>query len=475
MVPQMTEKEYHIQTNKFVKVECPGFATVEFNCMTSENLTIFGNGTTVNIFPDGYYMLHHYEGGRLEIDTEGILTYFPSLVKNMEQLLPERDIRYMFCHNADVTVETVDSDGNVFNVKNNGDFSVIPANTDDISDVSSEDQMRLERKITVFKEHAQKFFIIHVDGSGTELLPYQEIAEYLTSAEQSPATAVLRNELPAFPGVVGITILKLYIGRPYERWLKKYDQESIIPPGIRCQDLTSLPPKEYKRQGPKFGTNVGQGLSVGGAVKRNVRIPIVKCPNIELRQLVQYKPMNEQLRSVMQCGLREYAEYVKSRNEMNDHMQVVDPRSDEERMTAADLQAMACANNELTDYEKADVKRIYKKTLMPPEPSPPPTPQPKRTLADWERDERELQEQKEGLEAIRNKHIPKNFDSEFGKAFLLTEYIQVEDPVRRKTNNSQLAAMRGLILLPEEVDFGVLKEGNTYAHIMMLKNTGVDT
>ncbi|XP_052809835.1 sperm-associated antigen 17-like isoform X5 [Mya arenaria] len=687
------EKEYDIQTNKFVKVECPGFATVEFNCMTSENLTIFGNGTTVNIFPDGYYMLHHYEGGRLEIDTEGILTYFPRPVKNMEQLLPEREIRYMFCHNADVTVETVDSDGNVFNVKNNGDFSVIPANTDDISDVSSEDQMRLERKITVFKEHAPKFFIIHADGSGTELLRYQEIAEYLTSAEQSPATAVLRDELPDFPGVVGITILKPYIGGPSERWLKKYDQESIIPPGIRCRDLTSLPPKEYKRQGPKFGTNVGQGLSVGGAVKQNVRIPIVKCPNIlELRQLVQYKPMNEQLRSVMQRGLREYAEYVKSRNEMNDYMQVVDPRSDEERMTAADLQAMARANNELTDYEKADVKRIYEKTLTPPEPSPPPTPQPKRTLADWERDERELQEQKEGLAAIRNKHIPKYFDSEFGKAFLLTQakdinetvtllsndprrdgteairgdtrdssqpeprsagmqarpggpttsqsdrsshsdvtnqrklpvadtpmsfavysevghsasgmrpgnptpahaagqgspapvrpsaptpahankgvagrpgnptpkqagagtespsdlpshldypiifeqpaleeepefggeqemlsqsmkmdvlgrprnkpvplpavikggkpgaipntkYIQVEDPVRRRTNNSllagatvkgqaQLAAMRGLILLPEEVDFGVLKEGNTYAHMVMLKNTGVDT
>ncbi|WAR08114.1 SPG17-like protein [Mya arenaria] len=430
------EKEYDIQTNKFVKVECPGFATVEFNCMTSENLTIFGNGTTVNIFPDGYYMLHHYEGGRLEIDTEGILTYFPRPVKNMEQLLPEREIRYMFCHNADVTVETVDSDGNVFNVKNNGDFSVIPANTDDISDVSSEDQMRLERKITVFKEHAPKFFIIHADGSGTELLRYQEIAEYLTSAEQSPATAVLRDELPDFPGVVGITILKPYIGGPSERWLKKYDQESIIPPGIRCRDLTSLPPKEYKRQGPKFGTNVGQGLSVGGAVKQNVRIPIVKCPNIlELRQLVQYKPMNEQLRSVMQRGLREYAEYVKSRNEMNDYMQVVDPRSDEERMTAADLQAMARANNELTDYEKADVKRIYEKTLTPPEPSPPPTPQPKRTLADWERDERELQEQKEGLAAIRNKHIPKYFDSEFGKAFLLTQAKDINETVTLLSND----------------------------------------
>nr|KAG5690453.1 hypothetical protein BaRGS_010080 [Batillaria attramentaria] len=48
----------------------------------------------------------------------------------------------------------------------------------------------------------------------------------------------------------------------------------------------------------KFGTNVGQGLSVGGAVKMQQRIPILKCPSaLELRQFVQYKPMNEQLRA----------------------------------------------------------------------------------------------------------------------------------------------------------------------------------
>ena len=243
-------------------------------------------------------MLHHYDGGRVEVDTEGIVTYFPRPIKNMEQLLPDRECRYMLCHNADITVETVDPDGNVFNVRNNGDFSVIPANQDDISDVSSEDQPK-EKKITVFKEHAPRFFIIHANGSGTELYRYQDIAEYLSSAEQSNATAVLRDELPDFPGVVGITILKPYLGGPSDRWLKKYDQESIIPPGIRCRDLTTLPPKEFKTLGPKFGTNVGQGLSVGGAVKPNMRIPILKCPSeLELRQFVQYRPMNDNLRSL---------------------------------------------------------------------------------------------------------------------------------------------------------------------------------
>lgn len=37
-----------------------------------------------------------------------------------------------------------------------------------------------------------------------------------------------------------------------------------------------------------------------------------------------------------------------------------------------------------------------------------------------------------------------------------------------------LKGMRGFQLLPQEVNFGVLKEGNTYGFNVSLKNTGVD-
>lgn len=39
----------------------------------------------------------------------------------------------------------------------------------------------------------------------------------------------------------------------------------------------------------------------------------------------------------------------------------------------------------------------------------------------------------------------------------------------------QLNGMRGLICQPEGVNFGVLKEGCTYAYTVTLRNTGVDT
>ena len=66
------------------------------------------------------------------------------------------------------------------------------------------------------------------------------------------------------------------------------------------------------------------------------------------------------------------------------------------------------------------------------------------------------------------------------------QYLQTEDPVRRHVSTSlvagatpkgkqQLGMMRGLICQPEGVNFGVLKEGCTYAFTVYLKNTGVDT
>ena len=68
-----------------------------------------------------------------------------------------------------------------------------------------------------------------------------------------------------------------------------------------------------------------------------------------------------------------------------------------------------------------DVKALYEKATAAPLPSPPPTPQAKRTKADWERDERELAEESEARQDLRQHTIPPYFESEFGKAFLLSQ------------------------------------------------------
>ena len=61
----------------------------------------------------------------------------------------------------------------------------------------------------------------------------------------------------------------------------------------------------------------------------------------------------------------------------------------------------------------------------------------------------------------------------------------MEEPVRRKVNTmawtgattkgcEMMRRMRGLSVLPEHLDFGVLQEGCTYSFTVSLQNTGID-
>ena len=58
------------------------------------------------------------------------------------------------------------------------------------------------------------------------------------------------------------------------------------------------------------------------------------------------------------------------------------------------------------------------------------------------------------------------------------QYSTVEEPVRRKILTSSAIAvsskLKGFEVVPEEVDFGVLREGSTYTFKFILKNTGID-
>ena len=155
-----------------------------------------------------------------------------------------------------------------------------------------------KQEIVQYKQHAPRFFIVHADGSGTELLRYQDLAEYIANAEDDLATAILMDPLADYPGVMGITVLKPYMKNHSDKWLLNYAQPNVIPPGLTSRDLKTLPAQELKKDGPKFGTNVGQGLHVGSVV-RNKPLPIaLKCPEkLELRQIIQFRPVSEDLRA----------------------------------------------------------------------------------------------------------------------------------------------------------------------------------
>ena len=58
------------------------------------------------------------------------------------------------------------------------------------------------------------------------------------------------------------------------------------------------------------------------------------------------------------------------------------------------------------------------------------------------------------------------------------QYHTVEEPVRRKVFTSSSSAipnkLKGFEVIPEEIDFGILREGSTYTCKFTLKNAGID-
>lgn len=74
-----------------------------------------------------------------------------------------------------------------------------------------------------------------------------------------------------------------------------------------------------------------------------------------------------------------------------------------------------------------DIADAYEKATAPPPPPVPPTQQPRRSEADWERDRLARVEAKENQTALREKHVPNFFLSEFGKDFVLSQVRRVSE------------------------------------------------
>lgn len=70
---EFTSKSDGMEVEKYVKIECPGFATTIFNTRTSECSVAFGDGTLVSCEPNrNNYKLIHRTGELLEISGECI-------------------------------------------------------------------------------------------------------------------------------------------------------------------------------------------------------------------------------------------------------------------------------------------------------------------------------------------------------------------------------------------------------------------
>nr|CAB3266505.1 sperm-associated antigen 17 [Phallusia mammillata] len=467
----------------YVKVECPGFATVTFCHDNDSCLTSFGSGTSLLTNIDGTYQLSHWNGGRIDISNEGAVVYTPrpdndvimaalsaaevggaqkegeeedggSLYGNLP--LPGSEPvslgSYLMRHDAEICCEAVDQEGNVFQVKKTGEVSVMnpsnPAQTQNEDDNQSTSLK--SSRLDPMDHHPPRLFVVNSDGSGTELLRLKDVQEYIGDAHLDPTTAVIKEEVPEDSKVIGITVMRPHYGNSGDAWLLHKEEENIVPRNIRTRDLTHFPPKEVKKPGPPFATTLGKGLAIGSAPLPFVPPPAPACPTaLELRQLIQREPLSNEIRQHLKTKLIEFSKTAYEHELQRSAVQVQDPRTDEEQMRASDLLSLVLEfDDEGTPRspdavpEPSGMKRVsvappdagglsnefsllvkvkYEAAVAPPPPPKIPPPREKLTQADWDRIRRGIEEEKTGRKALKNRDVPEYFDSEAGRAWLLNQ------------------------------------------------------
>ncbi|XP_073166401.1 sperm-associated antigen 17 isoform X3 [Lepidochelys kempii] len=420
---------------KCIRVENPDFATVITNCEDSTCCTIFGDGTSIIAKPQGTYQVLPSSTGCLFIDDDCSAVYSHEIF-NKTQLLCKREEkragRYVMKHTSNVICEVLDPEGNLFKVMADGSTSVFIPSID--SDGEEDGYLvpipkEVHTPVT-YGEHAPRFFIVYADGSGTELLRNSDIEEYLALAYGDPATAVLQEPVQECPGLLSITVL-----RPLTEtspWVMKRESSNIVPPSLQSRNWDTFPPFERKIPGPPFGTHIWKGLCIGSKELTGSPAPVLKCPNVlQIRNLIQYEPVSDELRQKLQLSLKEYIDYILKQEDEMQEMIIKEPRTEEEKGNAADLLklVMSFPNLEKSSEDlntRAQIVELYEQAVDSQLQSPRRKTVSKQPEDYWQSFRQELDEGRKCLIGIRNRIIPPYFESELGKEFLLKEFPDLD-------------------------------------------------
>ncbi|XP_073166411.1 sperm-associated antigen 17 isoform X4 [Lepidochelys kempii] len=400
---------------KCIRVENPDFATVITNCEDSTCCTIFGDGTSIIAKPQGTYQVLPSSTGCLFIDDDCSAVYSHEIF-NKTQLLCKREEkragRYVMKHTSNVICEVLDPEGNLFKVMADGSTSVFIPSID--SDGEEDGYLvpipkEVHTPVT-YGEHAPRFFIVYADGSGTELLRNSDIEEYLALAYGDPATAVLQEPVQECPGLLSITVL-----RPLTEtspWVMKRESSNIVPPSLQSRNWDTFPPFERKIPGPPFGTHIWKGLCIGSKELTGSPAPVLKCPNVlQIRNLIQYEPVSDELRQKLQLSLKSFPNLEKSSEDLNTRAQIVELY---EQAVDSQLQS---PRRKTVSKQPEDYWQSFSKDRL-------------TQVSHWqtklEQSRQELDEGRKCLIGIRNRIIPPYFESELGKEFLLKEFPDLD-------------------------------------------------
>ncbi|KAK9524640.1 hypothetical protein VZT92_017015 [Zoarces viviparus] len=356
---------------RVVLVERDGFPTVAMYPERHAAHVFLADGTNVSGNNQGAYQVFPSSAGLLHIQSDGKCVYSsdPLVTPSPKGCTPtNRPGSYTMSHADIVACDVTDPDGNHFQVMEDGQLSVLncsPAPStpkqeeeEEPEEEEEEEEDREMAKINVkHREHSPRLFVVHEDGSGTELLSSQTVEELLDQAYSDPTIALLKEPLPDTQDEFGITMLKPSHQSVWSQWLLEKQNPDITPPNLRNRSWLDFPGIEKKSPGPPFGADMGRGLTLrdGSAASAAQRQPLRSCPIVlELRELYQHRPVAAPLKNTVDTRLKEYIESLMVREQRSEEMEIKDPRTEEETAHASDL-----LNRVLSFAEEEDAGHIF--------------------------------------------------------------------------------------------------------------------
>ncbi|XP_077080311.1 sperm-associated antigen 17 [Siphateles boraxobius] len=345
-----------------VRVEKADFATVIMNCERRTCDVFFGDGSSISATANGSYKISPRDGGVLHIDKDGGAVYTSHQPKGG----PEKDPpgQYVMNHGADVLCHVTDPKGNYFQVHADSQITVT-SNRSEMRETETELQQNAGSRT-----HPPRLFVVHENGSASELLRAQDMEDLLQKAYCDSSIAVLTDPLPDPPQSFGITLL-----RPCPEisthWLSSNQDDDIIPTNLKSRKWESFPASEKKTPGPPFGTTLGCSLELKEKSLKSCSIriqPVLECPDVLLvRQITQHPPVTEPLRRKLQDKVKAYLEQLLQRENEWEKMQLKDLRTAEEKVHQNDLLQRVLSLSDAVDPQvemeikplSADVVSLY--------------------------------------------------------------------------------------------------------------------
>ncbi|XP_034425328.1 sperm-associated antigen 17 isoform X1 [Hippoglossus hippoglossus] len=344
-------------------VEKEGCATVVMYPERHTAHVFLADGTVITGNNQGAYQVFP-SNGLLQIQSDGKCVYSsdPLVTPSpMGDTPTNQPGSYTMSHTDKVACDITDADGNHFQVMEDGQVSVLNVNPTPSTLKHDEEKEEEDREVSrLHEKHCPRLFLVHEDGSGTELLRSQTVEELLYQAYSDPTVAVRKEPLPDTQDEFGITILKPSHQSVCSKWMLGKQNPDITPPNLRNRNWRDFPRKEKKSRGPAFGTNMGRGLTLrewpGGSAAQHQHVR--GSPKVlEMRELCQHQPFTRLFKNTIDARLKEYIESLMERDQRSEAMKVKNPRTDKESVHASDLLNLVLSFREKEDTNPTFVKR----------------------------------------------------------------------------------------------------------------------